>query len=288
MKTASLPAIVAVLAAAGCAGSSGPSTASPAGMFNFVMPSPPTASYVMADTIVMDISGSPTGDMTMTMLMHGGMDLEFASDPEGIRVTGAMTIDDATMSSPALGTMPLPYGDFGEQTMELLISPGGEIEIISAPDMAGLGGMDFGAGSDPTAGLFPDWPEGGLEPGDSWTDTVEASPDMDLAEVGASMESTSTTITTYTFVGDTVVDGRTLLHFVYEGESFTEMVMGVAGAEMNTTMAGTTAGLFLWDADRGLVSYLLTTMDMSGDMAMPGLGNVAMAGVVSHHMTLEN
>ena len=288
MKRGKLPALVAIVVAAGCAGSGGPSTASPAGMFTFGVPSPPTANYVMADTMVMDLSGMPTGDMTMTMHIHGGMDLEFASDPEGTRVTGAVKIDNATMSSGMFGTMPLPVGEFGDQTMELLVSPDGEIEIISAADIGGVGGMDFGAGSDPTAGLFPDWPDGSLEPGDSWTDTMEASPQMDLADVGASMESATTTITTYTFVGDTVVDGRTVLHFVYEGDFSNETVMDVVGAEMNTTISGTTAGLFLWDADRGLVRYLLTTMNMSGDMAMPGIGNVAMSGVMSHHMRLEN
>lgn len=292
MKRGNLPAPAAILfaagfagIAAGCAGTGGPSTPSPAGAFGYGVPSPPTANYVMADTMVMTMGGMPTGDMTMTMHMRTRMDLEFAPDPEGVRVNGELTIEEGSMSSDMLGDMPLPM-DLPSGDIELLLNRLGETEIISMPEMFEASGFDFGS-SDLTSGLFPKWPDHGLEPGDTWVDTVDASPSVDIAEAGASVESATSTITTYTFVGDTVIDGRTFKHISYEGQMAAEVVMEMGGMDLVQNMAGTTGGIFLWDAERGLVDYSLATVDAEGSMDMPGLGAIGVNMVQTHHMQIE-
>lgn len=293
MKRRSLPAPAAILfaagfagIAAGCAGTGGPSTPSPAGAFGYGVPSPPTANYVMADTIVMTMGGLPTGDMTMTMDMRTRMDLDFASDPEGVRVNGELTIEDGSMSSDMLGDMPLPM-DLPSGDIELLLNRLGETEIITMPEVLATAGFDFGSSSDMAGGIFPKWPDHGLEPGDTWVDTVDASPSMDIAEVGASMEGAASSITTYTFVGDTVIDGRTFKHIAYEGQMAAEVVMDMGGMDMVQNIVGTTGGLFLWDAERGLVDYSLATMDAEGSMDMPGFGAIGVNMVQTHHMQIE-
>lgn len=233
------------------------------------------------------MSGTPLGDMTMTMHMLFGMDLEFAPDPGGVRVTGAMRIEDVSMSS-NMGDMPLPTGALGELPIEFVMSEVGGIQAISIPEFASLTGFDLGISNEFGSGYFPVWPEHSVEPGDSWADTVEVSPSMDLEEFDVSMQATSVTIAAYTLVGDTVVDGSEFLHIAFEGETVAQALMDGVGDEMTNNVLATISGMFLWDADGGVVAYALTNTDIVGTMTTSGLGGVEITAVRTRHMRLVN
>ena len=60
--------------------------------------------------------------------------------------------------------------------------------------------------------LFPRLPDGEADPGATWVDTATASGDA------GDMTTTATLVSTYTLVGDTLVDGRALVHIAVARE----------------------------------------------------------------------
>lgn len=258
------------------------------GPITYGIPTPPAISYAVSDTMLITLEGGPLGNMTMTMHLQMRLDLEFAADPDGLRVTGIVAIEDGGMSSDLMGDMPFPGEALGEQTIEFVMNERGEVQALSFPELAALTGLDFGPTNDLTSNLFPRWPEHAIQPGDTWVDTVEVSPEMDFGEPGAAMQATTITISSYTFVGETNVDAGDVLHFAVEGETVADMAMELEGDEMNTMMTASVSGYHLWDADRGVVVQTMTTTNLDGTMEMPGLGAMAMSSVQTHHMRLIN
>ena len=286
MKSRSLATLLAALAVPALAGP-GTAAAQEVGPLTYGVPTPPAVSYVVADTTVMTMEGTPLGDMTMTMIMQMRLDLDFAEDPDGVRVTGVITIEHATMSNDMMGDMSM--GDeLGEQTIEFVMNERGVIQAVTIPELAGLTGLDLGPSNDLTAGLFPKWPTHAIRPGDTWADTLEVTPGMELAELGASMEGTTVTISSYTFEGDTGGDAGEILRIAVEGTTVADILMDLGGEQMNNNLATSVSGFHLWDSDRGLVLETMTVTDMDGSMVMPGLGAVAMTAVQTHHMRLIN
>ena len=287
MKSRSLATLLAALAVPAFAGP-GTAAAQEVGPLTYGVPTPPAVSYVVADTTVMTMEGTPLGDMTMTMIMQMRLDLDFAEDPDGVRVTGVITIEQASMSSDMMGDMPVPEV-LGEQTIEFVINERGVIQGVAIPELAGLTGIDLGPSNNLTAGLFPKWPAHAIRPGDTWADTLEYSPDMDFDEIGASMEGTTVTISSYTFEGDTGGGAGEVLRIAVEGMTVADMLMDEeSGGQMTANLAASVSGFHLWDADRGLVLQTMTITDIDGSTFMPGLGAVAMTAVQTHHMRLIN
>ena len=293
MKSRSLATLLAPLAvpvaALAVPSLAGPGTATgqEVGPLTYAVPTPPAVSYVVADTTVITIEEMLLGNMTMTMIMQMRLDLDFAEDPDGVRVTGVITIEQATMSNDMMGDMSM--GDeLGEQTIEFVINERGVIQAVAIPELAGLTGIDLGPSDNLTAGLFPKWPTHAIRPGDTWADTLEYSPDMDFDEIGASMEGTTVTISSYTFEGDAGGGAGEILRIAIEGTTVRDVLMDDSGEQMTANLATSVSGFHLWDADRGLVLQTMTVTDIDGSMFMPGMGAVAMTAVRTHHMRLIN
>ena len=286
MKSRSLATLLAALAVPALAGP-GTAAAQEVGPLTYGVPTPPAVSYVVADTTVMTMEGTPLGDMTMTMIMQMRLDLDFAEDPDGVRVTGVITIEHATMSNDMMGDMSM--GDeLGEQTIEFVMNERGVIQAVTIPELAGLTGIDLGPSNDLTAGLFPKWPARAIRPGDTWADTLEVTPDMVLDELGASMEGTTVTINSYTLEGDTGGDADEILRIAVEGMTVADIAIDADGEQVTGILATSVSGFHLWDADRSLVLETMTVTDIDGSTFIPGLGAVAITAVQTHHMRLIN
>ncbi|MYG82176.1 MAG: hypothetical protein F4187_10660 [Gemmatimonadetes bacterium] len=286
MKSRSLATLLAALAVPALAGP-GTAAAQEVGPLTYGVPTPPAVSYVVADTTVMTMEGTPLGDMTMTMIMQMRLDLDFAEDPDGVRVTGVITIEHATMSNDMMGDMSM--GDeLGEQTIEFVMNERGVIQAVTIPELAGLTGIDLGPSNDLTAGLFPKWPARAIRPGDTWADTLEVTPDMVLDELGASMEGTTVTINSYTLEGDTGGDADEILRIAVEGMTVADIAIDADGEQVTGNLATSVSGFHLWDADRSLVLETMTVTDIDGSTFIPGLGAVAITAVQTHHMRLIN
>ena len=126
--------------------------------------------------------------------------------------------------------------------------------------------------------------------GDTWADTTTSSADLDDAAAGLTGTVTGTTITAYTLVGDTVVDGKTYQKITFsgfsEGETSADDPGGDPAVGDNIT-TNALEGFFLWDADRGLVAFGEQMRTSEGSMMMMGAPS-AMTGAGPSRVRLVN
>lgn len=249
----------AAAAVAACSGYGGPAPARP---LAYDVPAPPMATFHMTDTTVVTIS-TPMGDMAVNTGTDLTLAMTFERAAEGVRVMGSVEQFEASAQNPMMGTQSVDADDVSG-TLEYMIGRRGDVEIISLPELPAAS-----AQMSPFVSLayelLPPLPDAVVEPGGMWVDTVTWTTDIE------SMETTSTGILTYTLVGDTLVDGRTLLNFTVSGEVSADAEGNVGGMTMTQSMAGSTAGFILWDAEHGLPAYQESERDMEGSMSAAGM-----------------
>lgn len=228
------------------------------------LPSPPTATYEVTDTTVtvMNMAGM---DMDMTMGAQATVALTFESGADGLVVSGEVLDFGSSMESAMAPSMTAGLDDL-EGDFEIVLGSLGEVEEASLPTASGPVPVTIFLSL--AHELFPDFPEGPVEAGDMWVDTVDASLDeSELADAGipgvGSFGGGGTTITTYTLVGDTVVAGRTLLHISMTTDGSITAAGEVEGEEVSQDMVNVTEASFLWDPERRIVvaAEVMNTMD---------------------------
>lgn len=128
--------------------------------------------------------------------------------------------------------------------------------------------------------LYPPLPDRVLEAGDTWADSVGTSVESE------SMGGSNTAVTSYTLLGDTVVDGREMLHIAFTSEITAGISMDV-GVGMTQTMKTSVTGLILWDSERGLTAYAQTNLTAESVSSGIGAGLMDMAMTASSQIRLE-
>jgi hypothetical protein len=108
--------------------------------------------------------------------------------------------------------------------------------------------------------FFPALPGTAVGVGDTWSDTLS----VESAESGSLRN-----VLAYTVVGDTAVDGRSLLHIRTEGTSQVTQKLSMQGTEIEQTTNVTIAGHVLWDMQRGLMVERVTSMNGTGSVLTP-------------------
>ena len=273
--TVAAAAVSAMTAAAG----PGPADPIPADTLAYRVPSPPTAVYHGSTSVTMSI-GTAMGPMNITGEGTFTLDIAFEDHTDGLRVTGAVSSFEGSGSNPMGGTQSFGL-DAVTGSLDLVIDHRGEAEIASTPDLQGLeGGMSpFTAINN---AIFPLLPDGAVEPGATWMDGDTVSTNV------AGIETTTTAVSTYTLVGDTVADGRSLTKIAVATEMTVEGEGNAGGMSISQTMSGTITGVILWDAERGLVSRSDTEQSLEGSMSMPGMPSSTVSMTGSGSVRLEN
>ena len=259
MNQRPLTAIFATVVAAACA-TSGPRI--PEDTFAY-SGSPAPATYDVADTMVVGVN-SPLGALEIVSGSTLTVGLAFAEDSGGVRVTGTVEHLEATLDIPLGGTETADLDDLSG-ALAFLRGPYGVVEVTSFPEVGSPSPMF----SLPTLAylIFPSLAAGAVDPGATWVDTVTSSFEGDVGV-------TFTTVTNYTFVGDTLVDGRPLRHIATAAELTIRAEMDQLGASGDQALNGTSHGFALWDPERRLVVYAWFDRQLSGDMTMPGMPTV--------------
>ena len=295
MRTRAIFAPASAVLLCACASGGSPGTeAAPAALvpaepaavhtLTYDVPSPPTATYAVSDTTVtvMNATGS---DMDITTGSASTLELTFERDADGLRISGSLLEFGSSVSGGILPTMTSGLDDL-EGDFEILLAPQGHVQIRSLPRSS-----DAASAAAPltavapltfltfATSVFPRFPDGPVAFGDSWADTADVSNDLedlagadDVAGVAVT-ESSGSTITTYTLVGDTVVAGRRLLHISLKVDGTMASAGEAQGMETAVDMTSVADGSFLWDPERRLLTAVklkrtTDTTTMMQDMAM--------------------
>ena len=260
--------------------------------FSYEVPSPPTATYQLADTntMVMSMGGQ---EIDMAMSSSATLTLTFTADPGGVRVVGAVSDHSASMSSSMMGDQDLGGGGMPDD-IEFVIGPLGRVEMISTPEIPGADALPATPFAFNASDMFPRFPGHPLQPGDTWADTTTViddsadSPDAEALGFVGGGETSS--VYTYTLVGDTTVAGRTLHKIAVTGVGTTTSTATEVetGELMSSNMSNTLEGFYLWDAERRLLVLAELVRTADGNMTMPGMGATAMTMAGPSTMRLVN
>ena len=250
--------LVAVAALAGC---TGPSSPYPPGWLSYGFPSPPYAVYEITDTVA-GILNSPVGDLEIAGEYSMTVDLAFARDVRGMRVRGVAEGFEGSLSDPMQAAV---AADLGYLTgpLEFVMNRRGVVEVTSFPGLTGPDAVVFSFAA-LAHDLFPRLPDSVVDPGGTWVDTLRWHTDGQRAEV------VSRSAYTYTLVGDTLVDGRGLLHIAVAGKVDLMVFVGRPGRLTRRHMTGSSTGIVLWDPERRLVAYHEYERDLEGTVSRPG------------------
>jgi len=254
-----VPALASTLAvAAGCGRFGGPS---PTGTLSYGFPSPPTAVYGIADTALVTVT-TPAGKLESAGGYALTLDLGFERDPAGVRVRGIVDGIEGSLWNPGEpSSRPRALGH-PAATHDFVIDRRGVVEVRSFPTLSGPAALLFSFAGH-AHDLFPRLPDSVVDPGATWPDTVRWHIDVPEAEV------TYRATVTHTLVGDTIVNGRTLLRIATDGTLDTVTVTGVPGAATFRVLKGPVSGIVLWDPERGLVASAEYERDLTGTLERP-------------------
>jgi hypothetical protein len=190
--------------------------------------------------------------------------MSFAQTVEGVQVTATFRKVAAYMTQPMGEPQTATEADIGGNLVFTIDQKGNTTDVTlpetmgAAEQLVRLREMAYG--------FFPALPGGTVDPGDTWTDTLSL--EVPVGEGSSSTES----ITTYTLVGDTVVDGAALLLITHEGKTETVQHLVNSGIEMVQSLSGDSEGQFLWDPARSLLVVGESTVELDGTTEVPAMG----------------
>ena len=282
-------AFLAVAAALVTAGSSGPAVSSagappsfettspsssshPQDVLAYAVPSARSATYHVADTMEMSI-GTPANMTDLTSVSAATLSLRFRGDAAGVRVNAEIVDFGGSAGNASMGRQFLDNDD-ARGSMIFLVGRTGAVEPVARPELSRNAGQ-FSLFNQLPYDLFPGLPGRAVEPGESWSDTAAW-----FSSAGG-METTSTTARTYTLVGDTVVDGRSLVAVSLSAEVVISGQGSQGGRATSQHITGTLTGELFWDAEAGLLHTAELMRAYAGRSTMEGRppGSVSYEGV---------
>lgn len=141
----------------------------------------------------------------------------------------------------------------------------GRPTVVSTPSLSGSAAQFLDATQLANA-FFPRLPAQGLRPGAAWTDTIA------FTSSNAAGEARVHQVVRYTAVGDTVVEGRTLL--LIRGESDDRLAQGgsMEGMTFRQDLTGSSRHTYLWDAAAGILQSSRVESDLVGTMTVDAAG----------------
>ena len=127
--------------------------------------------------------------------------------------------------------------------------------------------------------FFPGLPGRAASVGESWVDTVAFE-----GEDGPGVRS-ETSILTYTIVGDTLVDGKALLHISIAGTALSEQDLEMGGMAIHQESEVVVEGYVLWDFQAGVRFEHYRRATGSGTVSLPIVPGPIPIDVVSTQRT---
>ena len=219
-----------------------------------------TAAYGFSDTTSVDIS---VMGQSMQLSQHGRAeyDVTFADDPAGVGVTLAVRTLSATLNQPMGAPLRVDESSVrGDLTFAL--DRVGDATVLRRPVVADEASQMV-SGLSLAHTFFPALPGRAALPGESWVDTLDFSGD----DGPGSMSESS--VLRYTVVGDTVIDGRSLLLIDMEGTTRSANDMELSGMAVSQESELEVSGYVLWDLQAGIMFEHFRESAGSGRVSVP-------------------
>ncbi|MFC1661454.1 hypothetical protein ACFL3S_08405 [Gemmatimonadota bacterium] len=256
-----VPFCISLFGLAACAG---PGGVSPTGGLMYQVPEPAGLVYLTGDTTNIDIDAGAMGSFRMRSTSEATVEMEFARGAEGVQVTARFQDLNARMSQPMGGAISATEEDV-KGDIVFTLDRKGKATVVTIPEVEGQAGQ-LANPHGLAYQFFPLLPGSAVDPGDTWTDTIQYEADLPEGSVAF------LGVMTYVLQGDTTVDGMNLLHVTFDGEGEVTGSGITEGMDVIQTFSGGMDGFFLWDAVRGVMVATETTTDMSGTVEVPAAG----------------
>ncbi len=257
----------------GLSACAGPGGTSPSGGLAYRVPDQPNLIYLTGDTTSIDIDAGAMGNMQMSGASAATLAVSFAPGQDGVQVTATFQKLTARLSQPMGGAQSASESDI-QGNLVFTLDRKGKGTVVSAPQLKGA----VAQLANPLTVVhefFPRLPGGPVNAGSTWTDTIQyeiSTPEGTTA---------SSTVTTYTLQGDTVVNGASLVKITYQGKANVTGGATTEGMEVVQVFAGDVSGTYLWDAARAVLVAHEAKGDMTGTVEVPAAGLPPMPLTVS-------
>lgn len=253
-----------VLGLAGCAGGGGGDGVAPEAAFTYRAPEMGPVTYLRTDTLGLDLE-TPMGAMAVEVTTEATLGVTFTPTADGMEV--AMTFEDfsARVPDPMGGTTTVG-GEGIEGPLVFQMSPrGDDVQITSRPELS-TEAREVVSALSMANEFFPVLPGSAPALGSSWVDTVT------YAGSEGEQDIESTSVTTYTLVGDTMVGGRTVQRIDASGTEEFQVTGQMQGMDFTQAFTGTREGFILWDASAGVLVVSEFRRELDGSMDLPAAG----------------
>jgi hypothetical protein len=194
----------------------------------------------------------------VVILGNGVLDMDFSPTDEGARVSATWVDLDVEMTNPMGAPERASEADIDGPVvfdMDRL----GRTELVSEPALQGRA-QQMVVPKALVESFFPRLPGTPPTPGMAWTDTVSFEAEVPEAAT------TSRMILEYIVVGDTLVEGRSLLRIDLQGQGSTLQEGSTQGMDFVQDLSGDVGGFLLWDLAEGMMRYQEMETEYGGSM----------------------
>lgn len=214
--------------------------------------------YERGDSVSVSVEVEGMGTLGLTVNQAYTVSMTMEPSASGVQVTAEFTEFSGRMTNPMDGPTTGSERDI-IGSLVYTLDGRGHGALVSAPAVRGGAAQMFSPELFVQQGL-PLLPPPGTEVGDSWADTLNFSAPQGDQTVSVFWAGR------FTMVGDTLVDGVTLTKVAVSASSAIETSGTLQGTEMSQATTGSESGFYLWDAARGVVTYMESGADMNGDI----------------------
>lgn len=223
----------------------------------YSLPTLTGVTYVTGDTANMDLdAGGQTFQVDRGESSTLGATFTRAAD--GLQVSLAVKDYSASQSNP-MGEPAVADESGISGPLVFSLDRRGVATVVSQPQLTG-GARQFFEPLSMAHMFFPRLPGRGVHPGDSWTDTIRFEGRQGEGNVR------STSVMTYTVLGDSVLGQRKVLKLTMEGTSESSASGSISGMDYTQKVSGTVKGWVLWDLQRALMTEMYGDTDATGTM----------------------
>jgi len=223
----------------------------------YSLPTLTTVTYAAGDSATMDIDADGQA-FQMDVDQSSTLGATFSRAADGVQVSMEVKSFKATQSNP-MGAPVSADGSGIKGPLVFSLDRRGVATVVAKPQLSGMA-RNYFQPLDVVHTFFPRLPGAAAHVGDSWTDTIS----FEGPQGDGSVKSTS--VVTYTVMGDTLVGDRKVLKIAMESSSEQTGSGSFAGMDYSQKLSGTAKGWVLWDLQRALMVEKYSDSDASGTM----------------------